>query len=124
MSFILLHHENSFCAHEACLINVSQIASVLPISGFGKIYAEQSKSTVYLTDGKELRVTETLETVMGMLRSIDGFGHIEGAGPQLIKAEGEDVKPEVTAPQPVKFRTNKYIKSSPPAQVEAAAERT
>ncbi len=86
MSFILLHHENSFCAHEPCLVNVTQIASVLPVSGFGKIYAERSHAAVRLTDGKTIRVKESLEIILGMLRSASGGMPVAGAGPRLLQS--------------------------------------
>ncbi len=86
MSFILLHHENSFCGHEACLLNVSQIAAVLPISWHGKIYAERSNATVRMTDGKAIRVKETIDTVMGLLRSSIGkTAPLIGAGPRAVE---------------------------------------
>jgi hypothetical protein len=85
MSFILLHHENGICGHEAALVNVDQIASVLPVVGWNKIYAQKSQACVRLTDGREMRVSERIETVMGMINASAGMpGRVEGAQPQLV----------------------------------------
>lgn len=82
MAFIMVHNENGFCGHEPCMINVDQIASVLPVVGGNKWYVQQSNAAIRLTDGKELRVKERLDVVMGMLTSAAGQ-RVVGSGPQL-----------------------------------------
>ena len=87
MSFIMLHQENGFCGHEPCMINVKQIASVMPVVGGNKWYVQSSNTAIKLTDGNELKVKERMDEVMGMLRSASGGEQIVGAGPKLVGKE-------------------------------------
>jgi len=92
MAFILLHRENGFCGHEPTLINVDQIASVIPVIGAGKWYVQQSHATLQMTDGKNMNVIENIPKIMGMLREATNGQKMPGAGPQ-VQHSGPELKP-------------------------------
>ena len=79
MSFILLHRENGFCDFEPTLISVAQIVTAAPVVGSNR-WASRPSARMTLTDGTQMEVKETFETIMGLLREASGQ-KFPGTGP-------------------------------------------